>query len=166
MFPEATFLFECACSDDPAQRVAGVNRALEGLACDVFRDMIKYAERTGDEVMRQSIDYVLADELTHVRFGSEWVKEFTKGDPERFKAAREFQRVVDKQFSFGGSRSDREDAAIPIAWEDRKEAGFSDEELSELAQLSGEGPSRETLRRAAEILRERHHAKRAQEATS
>ena len=24
MFPEATFLFECACSDDPAMRVAGV----------------------------------------------------------------------------------------------------------------------------------------------
>ena len=26
MFPESTFLFECACSDDPAMRVAGVNR--------------------------------------------------------------------------------------------------------------------------------------------
>ncbi len=164
MFPEATFLFECACADDPAQRVAGVNRALEGLACDVFRDMIKYAEEIGDEVMRQSIDYVLADELTHVRFGSEWVKEFTRGDPERFKAARDFQREVDKQFSFGGARSAREDAAIPIAWEDRKEAGFTDAELNELAQLSGDGPSRETLRRAAEILGERHRAKRQAEA--
>ncbi|MFP8870218.1 MAG: hypothetical protein VCB43_01545, partial [Myxococcota bacterium] len=33
MFPESTFLFEAACSDDPAMRVAGVNRGLEGLAC-------------------------------------------------------------------------------------------------------------------------------------
>src|SRR5688572_1479462 len=137
MFPESTFLFEAACSDDPALRVAGVNRGLEGLACDVFRDMIRYAEKTGDEVMQQAVDYVLADELTHVRFGSEWVKEFTKDDPERFARAQAFRREVDKQFSFGGARSDREDAAIPIAWGDRKEAGFTDEELQELLAISG-----------------------------
>jgi uncharacterized ferritin-like protein (DUF455 family) len=161
MFPEATFLFECACADDPALRVAGVNRGLEGLACDVFRDMIRYAEKSGDEKMRQAVDYVLADELTHVRFGSEWVREFCKDDPERLERAQAFRREVDKQFSFGGSRSDRKDAAIPIAWEDRKEAGFSDEELRELADISGQGPSRETLRQAARILRERHLARRA-----
>ena len=166
MFPESTFLFECACSDDPALRVAGVNRGLEGLACDVFRDMIRYAEKTGDEKMKQAVDYVLADELTHVRFGSEWVKEFTRDDPERFKRAQEFRKQVDKQFSFGGARSDREDAAIPIAWADRKEAGFSDEELRELTQLSGEGPKKETLAAAARILRERHLAKRAGEAAA
>jgi uncharacterized ferritin-like protein (DUF455 family) len=164
MFPESTFLFECACSDDPALRVAGVNRGLEGLACDVFRDMIRYAEKTGDEKMKQAVDYVLADELTHVRFGSEWVKEFTKGDGERFERAQEFRRQVDKQFSFGGARSEREDAAIPIAWEDRKEAGFTEQELQELAAISGQGPSKDTLLRAAHILRERHHARRAQEA--
>jgi uncharacterized ferritin-like protein (DUF455 family) len=160
MFPESTFLFECACADDPALRVAGVNRGLEGLACDVFRDMIRYAEQIGDETMRQAIDYVLADELTHVRFGSEWVKEFTKDDPERYEKAQDFRRQVDKQFSFGGARSDRPDAAIPIAWEDRKEAGFSDEELRELTQLSSGGPSRQTLAEAARILKERHLAER------
>ena len=161
MFPESTFLFEAACSDDPAMRVAGVNRGLEGLACDVFRDMIRYAEKTDDEKMRQAVDYVLADEITHVRFGSEWVREFTKGDPEYLKRTQEYRRSVDKQFSFGGARSDREDAAIPIAWEDRLEAGFTQEELEELAELSGSGPSKETLKKAARILRERHFAKRA-----
>jgi uncharacterized ferritin-like protein (DUF455 family) len=116
--------------------------------------------------MEQAIDYVLADELTHVRFGSDWVKEFTKSDPARAKAAKDFQREVDKQFSLGGARSDRKDAAIPIAWEDRKEAGFSDEELGEIAKLSAEGPQRETLLGAFEILRERHLAKRAAAAAS
>jgi len=167
MFPESTFLFEAACCDDPAMRVAGVNRGLEGLACDVFRDMIRYATKTGDEVMQQAVDYVLADELTHVRFGSTWVKEFTKDDPERLERTQAFRRSVDKQFSFGGARSDREDAAIPIAWEDRKEAGFTDEELVELTELSGDGPSRATLLEAARILRERHLAARqAKGATS
>jgi uncharacterized ferritin-like protein (DUF455 family) len=161
MFPESTFLFECACSDDPAMRVAGVNRGLEGLACDVFRDMIRYGQQTGDETLRQAVDYVLADELTHVRFGSDWVREFTKGDPERFRRAQEFRKEVDKQFSFGGARSDREDAAIPIAWQDRKEAGFTDDELRELMEISGGGPSRDTLIAAARVLRERHLARRA-----
>jgi uncharacterized ferritin-like protein (DUF455 family) len=166
MFPESTFLFECACSDDPAMRVAGVNRGLEGLACDVFRDMIKYAEKTGDERMRQAVDYVLADELTHVRFGSEWVREFTKDDPEYRKRTNEYRRTVDKQFSFGGARSAREDAAIPIAWDDRLEAGFTEEELQDLAELSSSGPSKKTLVEAARILRERHLAKRADSAGS
>jgi uncharacterized ferritin-like protein (DUF455 family) len=166
MFPESTFLFECACSEDPAMRVAGVNRGLEGLACDVFRDMIKYAEKSGDEKMRQAIDYVLADELTHVRFGSEWVREFTKDDPEHLKRTQEYRRTVDKQFSFGGARSDREDAAIPIAWDDRLEAGFTEEELKDLAELSSSGPSKKTLVEAARILRERHFEKRAAQKTA
>jgi len=166
MYAESTFLFECCCADDPALRVAGVNRGLEGLACDVFRDMLKYAERTGDEVMKQAVDYVLADELTHVRFGSEWVKEFTKNDPERLKAAQDFRREVDRQFNFGGARSAHEDAAIPIAWEDRKEAGFTEEELQDLAQLSGEGPTRKTIKAAIEILVTRFHERKSQQEAS
>jgi len=160
MFPESTFLFEAACADDPVLRVAGVNRGLEGLACDVFRDMIRFAEKTGDEVMRQAIDYVLADELTHVRFGSEWVREFTKTDPERARKAKEFQLAVDKKFSIGGTRSGREDASIPVAVADRKEAGFTESEIEELYRVSAEGPTRPTLRKAAGILRDHHQARK------
>ena len=88
------------------------------------------------------------------------VWEFTKDDPEHLKRTQDFRREVDKRFSFGGARSDREDAAIPIAWEDRLEAGFSEDELSELAELASGGPSKETLVRAAKILRERYLAER------
>ena len=44
--------------------------------------------------------------------------------------------------------------------EERLEAGFTEEELTELANLSGEGPSKKTLTAAAKILRERHFEKR------
>ena len=114
--------------------------------------------------MKQAIDYVLADELTHVRFGSEWVREFTRNDPERRKAAQEFRRDVDRRFNFGGARSADDDAAIPIAWQDRLEAGFTEDELKDLAELSGEGPSRQTLRAATEILRERYQKQKQQNA--
>ena len=165
MYGESTFLFEAACADDPALRVAGVNRALEGLACDVFRDNIEFAKQTGDEVMEQSMDYVLADELTHVRFGSEWVAEFCKDDPERLAAAKKFRRDADRRFNFGGARSAEEGAAIPIAWEDRKFAGFTEEELEDLATLCGEGPSRKTIKRATELLVSRFQSQNGAAAT-
>jgi hypothetical protein len=72
-YPESTFLFESSCHDDPVLRVTGVNRCLEGLACDVFRSLAEYGKEVGDDIIAQAVDFVLADELTHVRFGSEWV---------------------------------------------------------------------------------------------
>ena len=88
-----------------------------------------------------------------MRFGSDWVKTFTQGDPERAQRAREFQRETDRRFAFGGGRE--------VAREERLEAGFSEEELRELDEiLSEEGPRRETLVRAAEILRDRHIARK------
>ncbi len=157
-FPESTFLFETSCADDPVLRVTGVNRCLEGLACDAFRSLIDYAHAKGDAVMEQAVDFVLADELTHVRFGSDWVRELTRGNPERAARAREFQRETDKSFAFGGGRQ--------IAREERIEGGFSEEELAELEAITSEGPRRDTLLRAAEILRERHQARRAAAASA
>jgi uncharacterized ferritin-like protein (DUF455 family) len=150
-FPESTFLFETSCHDDPVLRVTGVNRCLEGLACDVFRSLAEYGKMIGDDVIAQAVDFVLADELTHVRFGSDWVREFTRDDPERAARAKEFQRETDRAFSFGGQRN--------VARDERLEAGFTEEELDEIESLSSDGPKRETLVRAAEIMRDRHRAR-------
>ena len=38
-FAEQTMLYEAACNADPVLRLTGVNRALEGLAIDVFNTM-------------------------------------------------------------------------------------------------------------------------------
>jgi uncharacterized ferritin-like protein (DUF455 family) len=150
-FPENTFLFEVSCDDDPVMRVAGVNRCLEGLACDAFRSLIEYGKANGDDVIAQSVDYVLADELTHVRFGSDWVKQFTAGDADKAREVKAFQNETDRRFAFGGGRV--------VAKEERLEAGFTEEELEELDEILADGPSRETLIRAAEIVRDRHQAR-------
>ncbi len=152
-FPENTFLFETSCHEDPVLRVTGVNRCLEGLACDVFRSLIDHGRNVGDDVIAQAIDFVLADELTHVRFGSDWSREFTRDDPERAARARDFQRETERAFSFGGRQ---------IARAERLEAGFSEDELDEIEQLAssrGGAPRRETLVAAAEMLRDRHRAR-------
>jgi uncharacterized ferritin-like protein (DUF455 family) len=141
-FPENVMLFEFACSDDPAERVVGVNRCLEGLALDVFDDTIKFGKRAGDECIWRSVDYVAADEVTHVRFGSVWAKKLTEHDPERRAKVVAFQRKVDKVFSFGGLRGAYDnrtnEVLFPLATELRRLAGFSEEEMD---QVLGSGPS-------------------------
>ena len=136
-FPENVMLFEFACSDDPAERVVGVNRCLEGLALDVFQDTIRFGKQAGDECIWRSVDYVAADEVTHVRFGQVWSKALTANDPERRRKVVDFQRKVDRAFSFGGLRGSYDAASIeaflPIATELRKLAGFSDDEIAEVA---------------------------------
>ena len=117
-------------------RLAGVNRALEGLAIDVFTTMKEFGDVAGDPVLEFCEDWMLADEVTHVKMGSDWLRRLTATDPERRKAALEFQQVVDKLFSnarrpLGLRRvGDRPGASLP------KLAGFSHDEIDEIAAVS------------------------------
>ena len=98
-FSENTFLYEAACNPDPVLRLTGVNRALEGLAIDVFNTMREFGDIAGDPVLEFCEDWMLADEVTHVKMGSDWLRKLTANDKERQERALEFQRVVDKLFS-------------------------------------------------------------------
>ena len=135
-FAENTVLFEAACSNDPVLRLAGVNRALEGLAIDVFTTMKEFGDLAGDPFLEFCEDWMLADEVTHVKMGSDWLRRVTEHDPERRKKALEFQGVVDKLFSYGGTRSDSQESPIGLARRFRELAGFSDHEVEEIAEVS------------------------------
>ena len=135
-YAENTVLFEVACSSDPVLRLAGVNRALEGLAIDVFTTMKEFGDIAGDPYLEFCEDWMLADEVTHVKMGSDWLRRVTENDPERRKKALEFQSVVDKIFSFGGTRSDSQESPIGLARRFRELAGFTDLEVEEIAEVS------------------------------
>src|SRR5712692_2160515 len=137
-FPESEVLWSCTQIDDPACRVAGINRGLEGLACDVFEQLIRLAQKMGDPVIERAVDYVLADEITHVRMGSKWMRKLTEGDPERLARAPAFQDMVDHVFNFHGNRrapediKDGNDNILTIAREARLLAGFTQDEIERL----------------------------------
>lgn len=135
-FAEQTLLYEAACNPDPVLRLTGVNRALEGLAIDVFKTMKDFGATLSDPVLEFCEDWMLADEVTHVKMGSDWLRRLTADDPERRKAALEFQQVVDKLFSYGGTRSDSQESPLGLARRFRELAGFTDEEITEIADLS------------------------------
>ena len=133
---ENTVLFQAACSTDPVLRLAGVNRALEGLAIEVFTTMKEFGDLAGDPFLEFCEDWMLADEVTHVKMGSDWLRKVTENDPERRKKALEFQGIVDKLFSYGGTRSDSEESPIGLARRFRELAGFTDSEVEDIAEVS------------------------------
>ncbi len=140
-FGENAFLFQAACNPDPVLRLTGVNRALEGLAIDVFNTMKEFGDLAGDPVLEFCEDWMLADEVTHVKMGSDWLRKLTANDKERQKRALEFQRVVDKLFSFGGFRGEDDESPVHLARRFRELAGFDDAEMEEIAELSREAKS-------------------------
>ncbi len=137
-FSENTFLYEAACNPDPVLRLTGVNRALEGLAIDVFTTMKEFGDIAGDPVLEFCEDWMLADEVTHVKMGSDWLRRLTSNNPERRKAALEFQAIVDKLFAIGGFRSESEESPVKLARRFRELAGFDEDEIDEIARLSEE----------------------------
>jgi uncharacterized ferritin-like protein (DUF455 family) len=135
-FSESPFLYEAACNPDPVLRLTGVNRALEGLAIDVFNTMREFGDTAGDPVLEFAEDWMLADEVTHVKMGSDWLRRLTATDKERQARALEFQKVVDKLFSLGGFRGEEEDNPVHLARRFREMAGFETEEMDELAEIA------------------------------
>ena len=133
---ESTTLFEAACHADPVFRLAGVNRALEGLAIDVFSGMKEFATSMTDPVLQFCEDWMLADEVTHVKMGSNWLREVTRNDKDRQARALEFQRVVDGLFNFRGQRGEEADSSIRLARTFREMAGFTSSEVDEIAEMS------------------------------
>jgi hypothetical protein len=69
------------------------------------------------------------------------LRRLTADNKERRDQALEFQRTVDRLFSFGGFRGDEEDSPIRLARRFRELAGFDDQEIDEIAALSTEARS-------------------------
>jgi uncharacterized ferritin-like protein (DUF455 family) len=148
-FSESTFLYEAACNPDPVLRLTGVNRALEGLAIDVFNTMREFGDRSGDPVLEFCEDWMLADEVTHVKMGSDWLRRLTENDPERRAKALEFQGVVDKLFSLGGFRGEKKVNPIQLARRFREMAGFSTDEIDEISDLAEQAMNEVQAQKAA-----------------
>jgi len=142
-YPETTLLWRCACAQTPEERVAGVNRGLEGLACDVFAQLIELAKKLNDPLLERAVEFVLADEITHVRMGSKWLHELTENAPERLRKAIEYQKSIDERLHFGGVRQEAgslDQGTLAIASDVRREAGFSEAEIARLVASTQRSP--------------------------
>ena len=148
-YAEQTMLYQAACNPDPVLRLTGVNRALEGLAIDVFNTMREFGQAVGDPILEFCEDWMLADEVTHVKMGSDWLRRLTEQDQDRRQAALDFQRTVDKLFSFGGFRGEEEENPVHLAKRFRRLAGFTEDEITELVDVSAQAYEEAQARQTA-----------------
>ena len=114
--------------------------------------MKEFGDVAGDPYLEFCEDWMLADEVTHVKMGSDWLRKVTANDPDRRTKALEFQQVVDKLFSFGGARGESEESPIGLARRFRELAGFTDDEVDTIATMDHEAleERRAAVRRAHE----------------
>ncbi len=104
----------------------------------MFTAMRDFGGAFADPVLYFCEDWMLADEVTHVKMGSDWLRRITAKDPERQQRALDFQRTVDKVFSFGGFRGEEEDSPVHLARKFRGLAGFTEEEITDLVDVAAE----------------------------
>jgi uncharacterized ferritin-like protein (DUF455 family) len=98
--------------------------------------MKEFGDTSGDPVLEFCEDWMLADEVTHVKMGSDWLRRLTENDPERRERALDFQRTVDKLFSLGGFRGESDENPIQLARKLRGMAGFTTDEIDELSEIA------------------------------
>ena len=60
-----------------------LSRHAYGLAIDVFNTMREFGAVSQDPMLEFCEDWMLADEVTHVKMGSDWLRRVTEHDPDR-----------------------------------------------------------------------------------
>jgi uncharacterized ferritin-like protein (DUF455 family) len=71
---------------DPLERLALGNAKFEGQLCSQLRDWIGICRADGSHTLGEILDFLLADELPHVRNGKQWLQVVAKDDPKRREA--------------------------------------------------------------------------------
>lgn len=115
---------------DPLVRMALVPRTLEARGLDVTPQMMINLRAIGDHAMVDILKILLRDEIGHVAVGTRWFNHLCK---ERgLLPFEEFKKQLNAYY-IGTLRG-------PFNLQARKEAGFSQDELTWLESLQGEDP--------------------------
>ena len=111
---------------DVLTRMALVPRVLEARGLDVTPGMIKRLEQVGDTDTVDILHIILAEEIGHVAIGSHWFKYCCQ---EKGVEPESTFRELLKTYMGGGLRG-------PFYTEGRLQAGFTEEELAKLTEMS------------------------------
>jgi uncharacterized ferritin-like protein (DUF455 family) len=118
--------------DSLEARLAVQNRTFEAGSMEVFRQSIDHWQKLGDEKTAEIMETILADEVQHVRYANEWLKKLSAENPRiilKIAEAMDYLKRINIALSEESSRH-----KIESRPEERKEAGFSDQEIARVAQ--------------------------------
>ncbi len=114
-------------ADDLLARLALVPRYMEARGLDATPGMVERLIKHGDQVSAALLQRIVDDEVTHVRYGSEW---FARICAQRSLAPEQAYFECLEEYLQGTLRG-------PFNHDLRKQAGFSQAEINQLETLSG-----------------------------
>ena len=131
--------------DSLVGRLAIQNRTFEAGQMDLLGTLRKVWRALGDEDTASLLEAILADEVNHVRFANRWIKNFAKEDGRallKVAIAVRFLSAANAASSAGvgegsSTRSFRKHVQMGVNIDDRRNAEFSDEEISEILRQHG-----------------------------
>ncbi|HYH07653.1 MAG TPA: DUF455 family protein [Thermoanaerobaculia bacterium] len=142
-FPIINYDYGVACAVPTlGARLAVQNRTVEAGEMDLLQQLREAWKSSGDLETAAVMDGILADEIQHVRFANEWIKHEVKRNPRlvmQIAAAMNYIRVVTDAFTpppdeqnAGGVRMADLDRGFELNHQDRRLAGFGDDDLAAL----------------------------------
>ena len=142
-FPVINYDWGVACAlKTLVARLAVQNRTVEAGEMDLLQELRNMWKAAGQLETAEVMDGILADEVQHVRFANEWIKREVKQNPRmvmEIAAAIEYVRKVTEAFTpaaddqnRAGMKISQLDREFAINAEDRRLAGFGDEDLAAL----------------------------------
>lgn len=148
-FPISVFEWNVTCAlPTLAARLATQNRTLEAGAMDVVAGLVRGVREAGDPETADVLDGILADEVHHVRFANRWIHRLVAEDSRVLLAVASAVRFLSAANAalqsrrgevnpVGTVRADPGDRVPAVNVEDRRLAGFSDEEIGEILRQAG-----------------------------
>jgi hypothetical protein len=151
-FPVMNYEWGTVCFQDSlAARLTLQNRTFEAGEMDLFRQLMKDWTEAGDPDTAATYDGILADEIQHVRFANQALKQMTKSDPSvllKVGRAIAYLKGVTQALSPDDGETNKVGVdlngfthlSVMPNVEDRALAEFSREEIVELLRREGFGP--------------------------
>lgn len=148
-FPISNFEWSITSSlDTLAGRLAVQNRTFEAGEMDFLSKIPDKWREIGDEDTPRILEGILVDEIQHVRFANQWLKQLVQQDRRlllKVALAARFLEAVIAAFlpkpgetNAAGTDMGRLQIKVPaVNVEDRRFAGFSDTEIGEMLRKSG-----------------------------
>lgn len=143
-FPVINYDWGVACAIDTlAGRLAVQNRTVEAGEMDLLRELRDAWIASNDTETARVMDGILADEVQHVRFANQWLKAESRSNPRvlmQVAAAINYIRTVTHAFepeageknSAGIAIDSLDRSSFALNVDDRRLAGFSDEDIAAL----------------------------------
>jgi uncharacterized ferritin-like protein (DUF455 family) len=139
-------------------RLAVQNRTVEAGEMDVLRQLRDVWKQCDELETAAVMDGILADEIQHVRFANDWIKQEMRRNPRVMMdvaSAMSYIRDVTETFIAAGEQnqagigmSDLEPEGFALNVEDRRLAGFGDEDLAALQKADAPKPTSPKITRS------------------